>query len=188
MMRITGKWKLTIGLIYFLLFAIIVAGFLGDDRGSYKRQSVMIPLGDTAQRIDDFNLTRISGSEIEWEVGAKSASIESGEEDAVLHDINIAHRTASGSLITLSADSGRYNIGTNSFFVEKTERDVNIKIAQDITISVDNLIWSDEERQVRSSGLVLVTGQSFVLEGEGLLASLDNGVYEIRKNIRARMW
>jgi len=88
----------------------------------------------------------------------------------------------------LSADKGRYNISTNSFFMEKEERDVSIRLARDITINVDNLIWSDEDRQVRSTGMVHVTGQTFVLEGEELTANLDSGIYEIRKNIRARIW
>ena len=72
--------------------------------------------------------------------------------------------------------------------MEKAERDVSIRIDRDITIRVGSLMWSDADRQVRSTGIVHVTGQAFVLEGEDLTASLDNGIYEIRKNIRARMW
>lgn len=187
-MRITSTWKLLIGIIYFALFTVIVAGFLGGDKDTHNRQSVMTTLGDTVQLIDDFYLTRISGSDIEWEIGAKNASIASGEEDAVLQDVHITHRSHSGGVIILSADKGRYNIGTNAFSVEKVERDVRIRIAGDITINVGNLIWSDEDRQVRSRGMVHVTGQAFDLEGEELVANLDSGVYEIRKNIRARMW
>lgn len=187
-MRITSKWKLLIGILYIALFTVIVAGFLGGDKDTHNRQSVMKTLGDTVQKIDDFYLTRINGSDIEWEIGAKNALIASGEEDAVLQDINITHRTPSGAIIILSADNGKYNIGTNSFYVEKAEKDVRIKIARDITIHVGNLQWSDEERQVRSSGTVHVTGQAFILDGEGLVANLDSGIYEIRKNIRAKMW
>ncbi|MCC7201115.1 MAG: LPS export ABC transporter periplasmic protein LptC [Nitrospirae bacterium] len=187
-MRITSKWKLLIGIIYIALFTVIVAGFLAGDKDVHKRQSVMQTLGDTAQKIEDFYLTRIANSKIEWEVGARNATIASGEEDAVLQNINITHMTPSGSTIVLTADNGRYNVGTNSFFIEKGENDVSIRIAQDIVINVGDLVWSDEDRQVRSSGMVRVTGQTFVLDGEELVADLDTGVYEIRKNIKARIW
>ncbi len=187
-MRTEKKWKLLIGIIYISLFTIIVAGFLAGDKDTHNRQSVMMTLGDTVQKIDDFYLTRINGSNVEWEKKKKSASIASGEEDAVLQDINITHRSPSGGIILLSADKGRYNIGANSFFVEKAERDVSIRIARDVTINVGNLAWSDEDRQVQSTGMVYVEGQTFVLEGEELVGNLDTGIYEIRKNIRARMW
>lgn len=187
-MRITSKWKILLGVIYIFLFAVVVAGFFSGYKDTPGRRSVMKTLGDTVQKIDDFYLTRINGSNVEWEIGAKSASIQSGEEDALLQDINITHRSQAGSVITLSADKGRYNIGTNAFFMEKADQDVSIRIARDITIRVGNLMWSDSDRQVRSTGMVHVTGQSFVLEGEELVANLDSGIYEIRKNIRARIW
>ncbi len=187
-MRITSKWKLLLGVIYIFLFAVVVAGFFSGYNDTPGRHSVVKTLGDTVQQIDDFYLTRIYGSNVEWEIGAKIASITSGDEDAVLQDINIIHRSPAGGIITLSAEKGRYNIDTNSFFMEKAERDVSIRVDRDITIRVGNLMWSDSDRQVRSTGIVHVTGQAFVLEGEELTANLDNGIYEIRKNIRARMW
>ena len=179
-MRITSKWKLFLGVVYIFLFIVMVAGFFSGYKDNPDRPSVMKTLGDTVQEINDSN--------VEWEIGAKKASIASGEEDAVLQDINITHRAHSGGIIILSADKGRYNISTNSFLMEKEERDVSIRLARDITINVDNLIWSDEDRQVRSTGMVHVTGQTFALEGEELVANLDSGIYEIRKNIRARVW
>jgi len=187
-MLITSKWKLLLGVIYIFLFIVVVAGFFSGYKDSPGRPSVMKTLGETVQEIDDFYLTRVNGSIVEWEIGAKKASIANGEEDALLQDINITHRAHSGGIIILSADKGRYNIGSNSFLIEKEERDVSIRLARDITINVSNLIWSDEDRQVRSTGMVHVTGQTFVLEGEGLVANIDSGIYEIRKNIRARIW
>jgi len=187
-MRITSKWKFFLGVIYIFLFIVVVAGFFSGYKDKPERPSVMKTLGETVQEINDFYLTRISGSNVEWEIGARKASITSGEEDAVLQDINITHRAHSGGIIILSADKGRYNISTNSFLMEKEERDVSIRLARDITINVDNLIWSDEDRQVRSTGMVHVTGQTFALEGEELVANLDSGIYEIRRNIRARIW
>ena len=187
-MRITSKWKLFLGVVYIFLFIVMVAGFFSGYKDNPDKPSVMKTLGDTVQEINDFYLTRINDSNVEWEIGAKKASIASGEEDAVLQDIHITHRAHSGGIIILSADKGRYNISTNSFLMEKEERDVSIRLARDITINVDNLIWSDEDRQVRSTGMVHVTGQTFALEGEELVANLDSGIYEIRKNIRARVW
>lgn len=187
-MRITSKWKLFLGVVYIFLFIVIVAGFFSGYKDNPERPSVNDTLGDTVQEINDFYLTRISGSNVEWEIGAKKASITNGEEDAVLQDINITHRAHSGGIIKLSADKGRYNISTNSFFMEKEDRDVSIRLARDIMINVDDLIWSNEDRQVRSTGMVHVTGQSFVLDGEGLVANLDSGIYEIRKNVQARIW
>src|SRR4030067_2385870 len=173
-MRITSKWKLLLGVIYIFLFAVVVAGLFSGYNDTPGRHSVVKTLGDTAQEIDDFYLTRINGSVVEWEIGAKKASIASGEEDALLQDINITHRDHSGGIIMLSADKGRYNISTNSFLMEKEDRDVSIRLAGDITMNVDNLVWSNEDRQVRSTGMVHVTGQAFVLEGEGLIANLDS--------------
>ena len=187
-MLITSKWKLLLGVIYIFLFIVVVAGFFSGYKDSPGRPSVIKTLGDTVQEIDDFYLTRVNGSIVEWEIGAKKASIVNGEEDALLQDINITHRAHSGGIIILSADKGRYNIGSNSFLMEKEERDVSIRLARDITINVGNLIWSDEDRQVRSTGMVHITGQTFVLEGEGLVPNIDSGIYEIRKNIRARIW
>ncbi len=186
-MSIANKWKY-IGVIYLFLFIVVVAGFLGGDKNTDHRQTVMTTLVDTAQQIDDFLLTRIHGENIEWEIGAKRATIVAGEEDAMLQDIIITHRLESGGIITLVADKGKYNIDSYSFFIEKADRDVSIKIGQGITINVSSLEWFDEDRQVRSSGRVQVTGQGFTLEGEGLVATLDSGVYEIKKNIRATMW
>ncbi|MCC6544482.1 MAG: LPS export ABC transporter periplasmic protein LptC [Nitrospirae bacterium] len=188
LMRMTSKWKLLLGVIYIFLFIIVVAGFFSGYKDNLERPSVLSTLGDTVQEIDDFYLTRVNGSIVEWEIGAKKASIASGEEEALLQDINITHRTQQVGTITLTAEKGRYNIGTSSFFMEKEDRDVIIRLSRDVTINVGNLMWSDEDRQVRSTGMVHVTGQAFVLDGEGLVANLDSGIYEIRKNIRARIW
>ncbi len=187
-MRISNNWKIALAIIYFIFFIVVLAGFFSGYRDKPDRHSEMKTLGDTVQEIDDFYLTRINGSDVEWEIGAKKASIASSDEDAVLEDINITHRSQSGGIIILSADKGRYNIGTNSFLMEKENRDVSIRLASGITINVESLLWSEEDRQVRSKGVVYVTGQAFDLEGEELVANIDSGIYEIRKNIRARVW
>lgn len=145
-------------------------------------------LGDLVQRINDLHLTYFRGESIEWEIEAKSAIIRKGEEAAAVKDMHITYIPQGGTPINLSAEKGRYNLSENTFFAEKVERDVDIKIGLGLIIKGSEFTWLGDERKIYGPGKIRVIGESFALEGEDLVANVDNGIYEISKNIRATMW
>lgn len=174
--------------LIFALLLLIIGGLLVGRKGEKSFTLETISLGDLVQRIDDFHLTRLKGENVEWEMKAKSVMIHNRDEDASIKDINIIYISGGGTPIKLSAEKGRYNMGANTFFAERTERDVDIKIGHGLTIKGSGLVWLGDKREIHSPGKVQVIGERFVLEGEDLVANLDSGIYEINKNIRATMW
>ncbi len=178
------KW---IFLCIFLLLVIIVAMMRG--KGVRKIEALeTVSLGDLSQRIEGFHLTHFKGEKIDWELEAGSAIIHSGDENALVHPIDIIYITASGTPIKLFAEKGIYSIGKNTFFVGKEDGGVNINIGKGITIKSDDLAWSGDKKEIHSLGRIQVIGERFLLEGENLIANVDSGVYEINKNIRATVW
>lgn len=176
----------------FVLLSIVLLIAIVGDMGRKERRKVAtldtVSLGGLVQHIDDFHLNRFRGENIEWEIGAKTAVIRNGEEDASINDIEIVYTPQDGTPIHLSAEKGKYNLSSNNFRVEKVEKEINIQIGEVVTIKGGGLEWSEEKREIESPGEVRVVGEKFVLEGEDLLADVDSGIYEIRRNIRATIW
>lgn len=147
-----------------------------------------VSLGNLVQRIDDFHLTHYKGEDIEWEIVAHNAMIYNGEEDARIRDFYMTYVPKGGSPVKISAEKGRYNINANTLMVEKVDRDVDIEIGQGLTIIGSRFSWSGDKREIFGPGNIRVVGERFYLEGEDLSGNVDNGLYEIKKNIRANMW
>lgn len=186
-MRISKPYKWAFVLLFISLL-IAIAGNMGRKERREGATLETVFLGDLVQRIDDFHLNRFRGENIRWEIGAKTAVIRNGEEDASINDIEIIYTPQNGTPINLYAEKGKYNLSSNNFYVEKVEKEINIQIGEGITIKGGRLEWSEKKREIESPGKVRVVGEKFVLEGEDLLANVDSGVYEIRKNIKATIW
>ncbi len=178
----------TVIIICLSVFTVIIVGvMMGRDSEKVGSLEIVL-LGDMVQRIDQFHLIRLRGEDIEWEIGAKRAIIYNGEDDTEIQEIDITYNPPGGTPIKLIAERGRYNIGTNTFYVKKLNRDVDIKVGKNLIINTGSLVWSEEKRERSSPGQVHVRGEKFILEGENLIANLDTGVYEIKKNIQATVW
>jgi LPS export ABC transporter protein LptC len=80
----------------------------------------------------------------------------------------------------LNADHGTYNMNTKELTLENN---VTVK-AKDAVIHVNNLSWNPGPGLLSAEGKVLVDGNKFTLEGEGLTATVDNKV-RLTKNVRA---
>lgn len=186
-MKISKPYKWAFVLLFIFLL-IAIAGNMGRKESRDEATLETVFLGDLSQRIDDFHLNRFSGENMRWEIGAKTAVIRNGEEDASINDIEIVYTPQDGTPIHLSAERGKYNLSSNNFYIEKVEKEIRIQVGEGITIKGGRLEWSEKKREIESPGEVHVAGEKFVLEGEDLLANVDSGVYEIRKNIRARIW
>lgn len=178
------KWGFLFAFLLLLIVGVVITG--KGDKNSRVLETVL--LGDLVQQIDDFHLFRFIEEDVEWELKAKSSVMHNGEEDALVRDINIVYIPKGETPIRLSAEKGKYDINKNTFFVEGGEEDVDIKIGKGIAVRTKSLKWLGENKEIHSSGRVQVVGEKFILEGEDLTAFVDNGVYEINKNIHATIW
>ena len=178
------RWAIILALFIFAFVALIFKG--KDVKKSGRLDNVS--LGSLSQSINDFHLFRLNRENIEMEIMAKSAMVSSGEEDALIRGIKITYNPQGNRPIRLYADKGKYNINKNVLFVEKEDKDVDIKIGTNVTIKVSSFQWVEDRKEIHSPGKVYITGDNFSLEGEGLVADINSGVYEIKKNIKATMW
>lgn len=178
------RWGIILALLLIVFIAIL---FKGRDVKKGERLDT-VSLGNLSQNINDFHLFRLNGKEIEMEIMAKKAIVSSEEDDALISGIKITYNPQGSRPIQLYADKGKYNINKNILFVEKEDKDVDIKIGRNISIKANSFQWLEDRKEIQSPGKVYVSGDNFTLEGEVLVADLNNGVYEIKKNIKATMW
>ena len=185
---ITFNKTYTWTIIFIIVLSVIFVVFTGSKRGVKNPMFQTVSLGDLIQQINDLRLVRFRGEDVEWEMKAKSAILQNGEDDTEVKEINIFYVSHNGTPIKIAAEKGRYNINKNSFFFNKGEDGVNIKIGQSITIKSGDIAWSGEMREIHSQDKVKIMGEKFILEGEDLIANLDSGVYELNRNVHATMW
>lgn len=178
------RWTVILALFIFVFMAVLIKG------KDVKREERLdkVSLGNISQRISNFHIFRLNGEDIEMEIKADNAVVYSGEEDTSIHGIEITYNPHRSRPIKMYADKGRYNNSQNILFVEKEANDVDIKIGSNVTIKAKSFQWLEDKKELHSSGKVFVNGDNFSLEGEGLVADINNGVYELKKNIKAAMW
>ena len=158
------------------MMVVVVIGITKEKRPKKIEMMETVSIGDLTQRIEDLHLIHFRREDVDWELAAQNVVIHNGEEDASIQDIDITYVTKGG-----------YSIIKNIFSVEENGV-VDIKVGQGITIKSDNLVWSGDKKEIYSEGKIQVIGEKFILEGEDLLANVDDGVYEINKNIKATVW
>jgi len=172
--------------IFLIMMVVVVIGITKEKRPKKIEMMETVSIGDLTQRIEDLHLIHCRREDVDWELAAQNAIIRNGEEDASIQEIDITYVTKGGTRVRLLAAKGGYSINKNIFSVE--EGGVDIKVGQGITIKSDNLIWSGDKKEIYSQGKIQVIGEKFILEGEDLVANVDDGVYEINKNIKATVW
>ena len=172
--------------IFLIMMVVLVIGITRGKRLKKIETMETVSIGDLTQRIEDLHLIHFKREDVDWELAAQNAVIRNGEEDASIQKIDITYVTKGGTRVRLLAAKGGYSINKNIFSVE--EGGVDIKVGQGITIKSDNLIWSGDKKEIHSQGKIQVIGEKFILEGEDLVANVDDGVYEINKNIKATVW
>jgi len=173
--------------IFLMVMIVLVIGITRGKRPKKIETMETVSIGDLTQRIEDLHLIHFRREDVDWELAAQNAIIRNGEKDASIQEIDITYVTKGGTRVRLLAAKGGYSISKNIFFVEE-DGGVDIKVGQGITIKSDNLIWSGDKKEIHSQGKIQVIGEKFILEGEDLVANVDDGVYEINKNIKATVW
>ena len=173
--------------IFLIMMVVVVIGITKEKRPKKIEMMETVSIGDLTQRIEDLHLIHFRREDVDWELAAQNVVIHNGEEDASIQDIDITYVTKGGTRVRFLATKGGYSIIKNIFSVEK-DGGVDIKVGQGITIKSDNLVWSGDKKEIYSQGKIQVIGEKFILEGEDLVANVDDGVYEINKNIKATVW
>lgn len=112
-----------------------------------------------------------------WIITARRADFTKDETLAKMDAITMDLRK-NGAL--LNADHGTYNINTKDLTLED-----NIVIrTKDSVIHAQNLSWDSSRGALTTEGKVLIQGNKFTVEGEGLSATEENKVRLIR-NVKA---
>lgn len=112
-----------------------------------------------------------------WVMAAARADL---TKDETLANMNSITMEIPKEGITIDATSGLYNMNTRELTLKE-----NIKIhTKSYTVSAKNLAWNPDKQTLTSHEAVLITGNKFRLEGEGLAATQDNKV-TIKKNVKA---
>lgn len=115
-----------------------------------------------------------------WILAAARADL---TKDDTIADMNSVTMEIPRESITIGANAGLYNMNTK----ELTLKD-NIKIhTKNYTVSAKNLAWNPDKETLTSHDAVLITGNKFRLEGEGLAATQDNKV-TLKKNVKATFY
>ena len=138
------------------------------------------PRGTTVKATSSIDGLRIinkkEGADI-WVVTAQKAELVGNDTIGRMHAVQIL---AEKDGITVTADSGLYNMETRALTLSE-----NIRIrTKDALISASSLAWDPAERVISSKERVIVDGERFRIEGDGLVASPDQKV-QLMSNVKA---
>ncbi len=112
-----------------------------------------------------------------WTISARRADFTKDETVAQLNSVTIDIKKEGA---VLDAASGQYNINTRELRLEK---DIAIR-QKDSTISTESLSWNPADGTLSSDGLVIMKGNKFRIEGEGLKATEDKKI-KLMRNVKA---
>lgn len=102
-------------------------------------------------------------------ISARKANFSSDESMVRMASVNIEIKKEGA---VLNADSGLYNMNTRDLHLQD-----NIVIhMKDSTITTESLSWNPAVQKLSSSGRILMQGDKFRIEGEGLTATEDDKV------------
>lgn len=171
MIKLYVKYFIAISLsLLFILY------FLSGNNWEYKRDLAI----KANSYIEGLKIVSKKNGVDLWVMTAARADL---ARDETLADMNSVAMEIPREGITINANSGLYNMNTKELALKD-----NIKIhTKSYTVSAKNLAWNPDKETLTSHDAVLVTGNKFRLEGEGLTATQDNKV-TLKKNVKATFY
>ncbi len=167
----TAVWVI-ICLLVLLMFLVVFYG--GRDRA----RDFSITRGNSY--IEGLRIVNKKDGADLWTITARRADFSKDETVAQLSGVTIDLKKEGA---VLNADDGTYNMNSRDLILEN-----NITIRQkDSVVSAAKLSWNSANGILSSEGKVLMQGDKFKIEGEGLAVTQNNKV-TVTKNVKATFY
>jgi LPS export ABC transporter protein LptC len=160
--------------VYAVIFFLLLLSYMVFDRDQDYRRA---PVIKTTSYIEGLRIVDRKDGRDSWVITAKKADF---TKDGTVAAMNTITMESAKDGMRLEADGGTYNLSTRELHL-----DDNIRIRiKDSVISAAHLSWNPASGLLTSADRVLMAGDRFRIEGEGITATQDQKV-KVMKNVRA---
>jgi len=156
-----------------IFFLLLISYMVFDSDQDYRRA----PSIKTNSYIEGLRIIDRKDGKDSWVITAKRADF---TRDGAVATMNAVTMESAKDSMTLEAGGGTYNLSTRELHL-----DDNIRIRiKDSVISAEHLSWDPASGLLTSPDKVLMAGEKFRIEGEGVTATQDQKV-KVMKNVKA---
>jgi LPS export ABC transporter protein LptC len=164
---------------YVVILSIFLAVIVFLTLYYFKEESIRIQPSFHTSSMQNLHLTHREDNQINWELSAQEAVFPVGAKEILLKSMGIRiNRTPE---IYLTGESGIYEIEKGEVVFDKPVQ-LNIK---NTTFTSNTLKWDSEKDLITTEDAVKFSGNSFLIEGTGLAASIKQQKVRILKNVKA---
>ncbi|RJQ49071.1 MAG: LPS export ABC transporter periplasmic protein LptC [Nitrospiraceae bacterium] len=164
---------------YFIILSIFLVVTVLLVLTYYKGQGIKLQPSFQTSSMQDLHLTLRENDTVKWELSAREAVFPIGTKEVLLKTLGIKINQAPE--ILLASGSGVYTIDKGNVDLTGSV-ELNIK---DTKFTTDSLKWDSRAELITTRDPVRFSGNNFLIEGNGLAASIKQQKIRILKNVKA---
>jgi len=168
-----------------LLLLVVAAAILYHlwEKGREEGRKVLKVLPDHVDmQVRDAVYTDVSADGSKWEIKAKTATYFRRDKTALFDDVAVKMISAEGRTFLMTGRQGR-------LWTESRDMDIRGEVVivsdQGDRISMDDLIYSDKEKTLRTDSEVTLENAKTKLQGKGMKISLATRRIELMSRVKA---
>ncbi|MCB9477426.1 MAG: LPS export ABC transporter periplasmic protein LptC [Deltaproteobacteria bacterium] len=147
------------------------------------------PARDVAEgsvaKVQGFKYARTLDGEVEWEVKAAEAVYTPGKEEATFSGVEAEFFTEAQGTVRVKGDQGTFDSEQQNL---NLENHVRVDSSMGYSMSTDKLRYTQDDKTIRSEGLVYFHGDGMAMSGEHLTIRLDDELIELTGNVKTSIW
>lgn len=181
-------WELVARRILLTLTVLLAAflGYLLYTNADSAPSSLSIPSESVEHadaKIVEFVFTQSKGDVVQWQVQAKQARLFEQDKRAVLHDVALTFYGTAGDEVTVHGEEGTLDTATKNFRLANREAPIVVETRSGYTIYTNNLVWTDQTREIRTQDPVRMVGHGLEVNGQGLLGRMESEEFEVLQDV-----
>ena len=145
----------------------------------YKDRSVEINPSFKTSTMYELQMTHKENNKVEWELSAREALFPTDKKEILLKSIGLTINYSPKIYIT--SENGTYEIEKGNFTLGET---VEFN-TEDAKFTTNTLKWNSRDELVTTEDAVKFSGKSFLIEGKGLIAKINQHKIRILENVKA---
>ena len=137
--------------------------------------------------IQNFRFVQSEAGTVKWEVRARRARLFEGEGRALLEDVHVNLFGPQGRELRLAGEEGAIDMTRKDFTLAQRNGTLAVVLESGYTVYTNHLVWSEEQRVIRTGDPVTIVGHGLEVKGKGLLGKLDSEEFEVLEDVRVEI-